>query len=132
MTWPGLTPTAPAGADLADPQGADRLASAVADRDIGVLVNNAGFGYAGRLDKQDTERLRALVQVNCAAPLVLTSRLLPKMRERGRGAIIITGSIAGQQPMPRLGYHGIPRARTRHRPAPNAHGWRGPDCAWLR
>lgn len=89
-------------ADLADPHGVDRLASAVADLDIGVLVNNAGFGYAGRFDKQDTERLRALVQVNCVAPLVLTSRLLPAMRERGRGAIIITGSIAGQQPLPRL------------------------------
>ncbi len=89
-------------ADLADPHGADRLAAAVDDLEIGVLVNNAGFGYAGRLDKQDTERLRSLVQVNCVAPLVLTSRLLPKMRARGRGAIIITGSIAGQQPLPRL------------------------------
>jgi hypothetical protein len=88
--------------DLADPHGADRLAAAVADLEIAVLVNNAGFGYAGRLDKQDTERLRSLVHVNCVAPLVLTSRLLPRMRARGRGAIIITGSIAGQQPLPRL------------------------------
>jgi short-subunit dehydrogenase len=88
--------------DLADPQGVDRLAAAVGELEIGVLVNNAGFGYAGRLEKQDTERLRSLVQVNCVAPLVLTSRLLPQMRARGRGAIIITGSIAGQQPLPRL------------------------------
>jgi hypothetical protein len=88
--------------DLADPAGADQLAEAVADLDIGMLINNAGFGYAGRLDKQDTERLRALVQVNCVAPLVLTSRLLPKMTARGRGAVIFSGSIAGQQPLPHL------------------------------
>jgi len=88
-------------ADLADPQGVDRLVDAVADLDISALVNNAGFGYVGRFDKQDTERLRALVQVNCLAPVVLTSRLLPGMRKRGRGAVVITGSVAGNQPMPR-------------------------------
>jgi hypothetical protein len=89
--------------DLAEPDGAERLASAVGDLEIGLLVNNAGVGYAGRLDKQDTERLRSLVAVNCMAPLVLTSRLLSGDRgmvARGRGAVIFTGSAAGRQPMP--------------------------------
>jgi hypothetical protein len=45
-----------------------------------------------------------MVQVNCVAPVVLTSRLLPAMRERGRGAVIITGSVAGRQPLP---FHGV-------------------------
>ncbi len=90
--------------DLASADGADRLAEAVKDLPIAVLVNNAGFGYAGRFDKLETERLRAMVQVNCVAPVVLTSRLLPAMRERGRGAVIITGSVAGRQPLP---FHGV-------------------------
>src|ERR1039458_7828834 len=38
-------------ADLAASDGADRLADAVADLPIAFLVNNAGFGYAGRFDK---------------------------------------------------------------------------------
>jgi short-subunit dehydrogenase len=97
-------------ADLADPRGADGLADAVADLEIGVLVNNAGFGYAGRFDKQDVERLRALVHVNCVAPVVLTSRLLPAMRARGRGAVIISGSIAGHQPLPRLAAYSASKA----------------------
>ncbi len=87
-------------ADLAAYDGADRLAAAVADLEIAMLVNNAGFGYAGRFDKLDTERLRAMVQVNCVVPVVLTSKILPAMVKRGRGAVIIVGSVAGHQPLP--------------------------------
>ena len=87
-------------ADLAAADGADRLADAVADLPIAILVNNAGFGYAGRFDKLETERLRAMVRVNCEAPVVLTSRILPGMVQRGRGAVIIVGSVAGRQPLP--------------------------------
>jgi short-subunit dehydrogenase len=86
--------------DLAEPDGPDRLAGALQDIEIGILVNNAGVGYVGRFDKQDTARLRGLVQVNCVAPVVLTSRILPGMRDRGRGAVIFTGSAAGRQPVP--------------------------------
>jgi len=88
-------------ADLTDPAGADRLLDAIKDLPIDVFINNAGFGYAGRFDKQDTQRLREMVEVNCVAPVVLASRLLPGMRERGHGAMIISGSIAGRQPLPR-------------------------------
>ena len=97
-------------ADLAAPDGAERLADAVARLEIGVLVNNAGFGYAGRFDKLATDRLRAMVQVNCMAPVVLTSRLLPAMRARGRGAIIVTGSVAGRQPLPLHGVYSATKA----------------------
>ncbi len=91
-------------ADLAEPQGADQLASAIQDIEIGVLVNNAGFGYAGRFDKQETQRLQTMIQLNCVAPVVLTSHLLSGMRARRRGAIVITGSVAGRQPLP---WHGV-------------------------
>jgi len=96
--------------DLAAPDGADRLADAVNDLPIGLLVNNAGFGYAGRFEKLDLERLRSMVQVNCMAPVVLTRRLLPAMRERGKGAIIITGSVAGRQPLPLHGLYAATKA----------------------
>ncbi len=86
--------------DLATPSGAAVLVAAVADLEIGVLVNNAGFGSAGRFELQDDARLAAMIQLHCTAPLVLTHRLLPKMRERGRGALLFTGSLAAKQPMP--------------------------------
>src|SRR2546423_990441 len=76
-------------ADLAAADGVDRLLQGVADLEISMLVNNAGFGYAGRFDKLATERLRAMVQVNCMVPTILTSHLLPAMVKRGRGAVIV-------------------------------------------
>jgi short-subunit dehydrogenase len=87
-------------ADLATEAGVGALVDAVRDLDLGMLVNNAGFGYAGRFDKQDCERLREMVLVNCLAPTLLTSALLPAMIGRGRGAVVVTGSVAGRLPLP--------------------------------
>jgi short-subunit dehydrogenase len=86
--------------DLANAEGAERVARAVSDLPIAVLVNNAGFGAAGRFDRLQAERLRDMVTVNCVAPLLLARRIIPRMQERGRGAVIFTGSVAGRQPMP--------------------------------
>src|SRR5258707_11953110 len=41
-----------------------------------------------------------MVVVNCVVPVVLTSRILPGMVKRGRGAVIVVGSVAGRQPLP--------------------------------
>lgn len=91
-------------ADLSTTEGVDTLLDAVRDLLIDVLVNNAGIGAAGRLDKQDDKRLAEMVRLNCIAPVLLTRRLLPAMISRGRGAVILTGSVAGAQPVP---YHGV-------------------------
>jgi short-subunit dehydrogenase len=97
-------------ADLAAPDGAERLAAAVADLDLAILVNNAGFGLAGRFDRCDPARVREMVQLNCLAPVVLTARILPRLLERGRGAVVITGSVAGRQPMPLHGVYAATKA----------------------
>lgn len=86
--------------DLASADGAARLADAVADLDVGVLVANAGFGDAGRFETRDEAKLRAMVELHCTAPLVLAHRLIPRLRARGRGALLFTGSLAAKQPMP--------------------------------
>jgi short-subunit dehydrogenase len=96
--------------DLGEPGGAERLADAVADVEIGVLVANAGFGYVGRFDRQDPERLRAMIELNCIAPVVLANRLVAAMRRRGRGAVLVTGSVAGRQPVPLNGVYAATKA----------------------
>jgi len=87
-------------ADLAERSGHEDLLRGVADLEIGLLVNNAGLGYAGRFDLLDGEQLRRLVTINCEAPVVLTHALVQGMRERGRGGVLFTGSVAGRQPLP--------------------------------
>jgi short-subunit dehydrogenase len=86
--------------DLAALDGPSRLAEAVADLDLAILVNNAGFGYSGRFDKLEPARLREMVELNCTAPMLLTRALLPRLLARGRGAVVFTGSQAGRQPVP--------------------------------
>ena len=90
--------------DLTAPEGPEQLLDAVQDLPIGVLINNAGFGYGGRFEKVEAERLKGMVNLNCLAPSVLTHRLLPSMLHRHRGAIVFTGSVAGRQPLP---LHGL-------------------------
>ena len=97
-------------ADLADPSAAEQLAEAVRDLEIAILVNNAGFGYAGRFDQQEPQRLREMVQLNCLAPVMLSAGLLPGMLARGRGAVVITGSAAGRQPLPLHGVYSATKA----------------------
>lgn len=88
--------------DLAAPGAADRIVATVKRRhfDVCLLVNNAGFGTFGDLAEQDIAVQRAMVDVNCGAVVELTRLLLPALRERGQGGIIVVSSILGHFPLP--------------------------------
>jgi short-subunit dehydrogenase len=71
------------------------LMKACADKDIGLLVSNAGFGLKGEHQLLDAAELTAMLNVNCHAPMLLAHALAPKMIARGRGGLLFTGSIEG-------------------------------------
>ncbi|ABM13915.1 MULTISPECIES: SDR family NAD(P)-dependent oxidoreductase [Mycolicibacterium] len=64
------------------------------------LVNSAGFGTNGLLQDLPPDRERDQVIVNVLALTELTHAVLPQMVERGAGAVLNIGSIAGFQPLP--------------------------------
>ncbi len=86
--------------DLAGSDGVANLVAAVADLDVGLLVNNAGVGLKGRLIDLDAGVLRRLVEVNCQAPLALAHGFGRRLVDRGKGGIIMVASTGGFQALP--------------------------------
>lgn len=91
-------------ADLADPNSPETILAFVRDKrmDIGLLINNAGFGKYGEFPGVEKQRLFEMVQVNCAAVIHLTHLFLPGMIARRRGDILILASTASFQAVPYL------------------------------
>jgi uncharacterized protein len=89
--------------DLGDAAARDALAAEIdaLGLTIEVLVNNAGFGTAGRFTELDREREVEMVRLNCEAVVDLCGRYAPPMAQRGRGAILNVASTAAFQPLPR-------------------------------
>lgn len=78
----------------------DELKKITQDLEIGVVINNAGFGSIGEFAKCDVHWETNMIKVNCIAPTILTHYYLPKMIERKKGAIIFLGSLVAFQPTP--------------------------------
>ncbi|KDD76510.1 hypothetical protein H632_c200p1 [Helicosporidium sp. ATCC 50920] len=89
-------------ADLSDPSPAvwARLRAAVEGLEVGVLVNNAGTAprLAAHLEDQDLAFERAMMEINCMAPLQMARMVLPGMKTRRRGLIVSIGSGMGSMP----------------------------------
>jgi short-subunit dehydrogenase len=67
---------------------------------VGVLVNNAGFGLAGRFAELESLRQREMIDLNCGALTELAHAVLPGMIERKAGGILNVASTAAFQPGP--------------------------------
>jgi short-subunit dehydrogenase len=71
------------------------LQPAIADIEIGLLVNCAGIGTTGPFLDQDPGLQEAMLNLNCRAPALLTHEIAQGMRERGRGGVIVVSSVSG-------------------------------------
>jgi len=82
-------------ADLARPDFLEAITQACTDKDIGLVVSNAGFGLKGPLHQAHAAQLEAMLRVNCLAPTLLAHAFAPKLLARRRGGLLFTGSIEG-------------------------------------
>jgi NAD(P)-dependent dehydrogenase (short-subunit alcohol dehydrogenase family) len=72
---------------------------------IDVLVNNAGFGFAGAIEEASDAEVRQVFEANFFGALQVTQAFLPLMRERGHGHIVQMSSHGGIKAFPGFGIY---------------------------
>lgn len=109
--------------DLATPESiavcaAEVLAHGVPD----VLVNNAGESQSGPFEELPRDAVEGLFQVNVVGHVDFTQRLVPAMRQAGRGKVIGDRRGRGEDCLPPVpGRPGAVDAQP-HRAAPRSEG----------
>lgn len=84
----------PVEADLTTEDGIDAVDKAVADIDLAIVVNNAGSASPGAFLKTELDAQLQTIRLNVTAPVELAHRFGDRLRNRGRGAMIFTGSTS--------------------------------------
>ncbi|AEN11640.1 MULTISPECIES: SDR family NAD(P)-dependent oxidoreductase [unclassified Streptomyces] len=84
--------------DITDAERIDAVAADVLARygRVDVLVNNAGRTQVGAFEETTEQELRDLFELHVFGPARLTRALLPHMRERRSGAVVMMSSMGGQ------------------------------------
>ncbi|WP_405693009.1 oxidoreductase [Streptomyces sp. NBC_01185] len=84
--------------DITDGERIDEVAADVLARygRVDVLVNNAGRTQVGAFEETTEQELRALFDLHVFGPARLTRALLPSMRERRSGSVVMMSSMGGQ------------------------------------
>lgn len=87
-------------ADLADPGSRGRLCDELAGLDISILCANAGTATFGPIAQLDPQGEKDQLQLNVLGVHDLVLAVLPGMVARKAGGILISGSAAGNSPIP--------------------------------
>jgi short-subunit dehydrogenase len=78
---------------------------------VDVLINNAGGGVGGRIATVgDRDEAREAFEINYWSPLALINVLVPKMSDRGRGAVVNVTSMAQVGTWPGFGAYAATKA----------------------
>ncbi|MBZ4017476.1 SDR family oxidoreductase [Streptomyces purpurogeneiscleroticus] len=83
--------------DLTDPASIEACAAAAGPVDV--LVNNAGESQLAALEELPMDALERLFQLNVFGAVRLTQLLLPGMRERRGGRVVMVGSMLASFPL---------------------------------
>ena len=88
--------------DLGGEEGAEALCNAIdeAQLQVGILINNAGFGGHGLHIDRDLQAEQAMIDLNIKSLVALTHHFGGQMAARGKGRILNVGSTAGFMPGP--------------------------------
>jgi uncharacterized protein len=84
--------------DLATLEGVHMLVQTVGERPVDALLANAGHGLGQGFLDQDFDEVQHVIDTNVTGTVYLIHQIGRRMRARGRGRILITGSVAGYMP----------------------------------
>ena len=72
---------------------------------VDVLINNAGYGHEGVLEKLPIEAMRRQFDVNVFGAVAVAKAFLPRFRVRRSGFIVNVTSMGGMITMPGIAYY---------------------------
>lgn len=83
-------------ADLLDPEALSAIREVTDGLEVGLLIFNAGANsYGHEFVTGDLSKVRGVIELNITAQLALTHHFGALMAARGRGGILLVGSLAG-------------------------------------
>ncbi len=100
----------PVRADLSDDDAPEALIEAIGDRDVDILINNAGVLSSGSFSRKDDDAIDAMIELNIAALTRMCRVFAERFVERGAGRIVNVASVAAFQAVPKLAVYAATKA----------------------
>lgn len=114
----------PIACDLQSPTGPASLVQQIHDHgwEVDLFINNAGYGKVAQFGDAASDEpnnttgnnackdMLGMIDLNCRAVTELTHHLLPGMRKRQRGGIVIISSVAAYIPLPYMSVYAATKA----------------------
>jgi hypothetical protein len=89
--------------DLTQPGAADEIFRWCHPQfDVSILVNNAGYGLSGPMQRYSPEDNRAMLQINMLTPAMLCQLFLPVLLKQSQAYILNVASTSAYQAVPGL------------------------------
>lgn len=79
---------------------------------LDAVVCNAGYGIFGSIEETPLSEARAQFDTNVFGMLATLRAVLPHLRERRRGRVVLVGSLAGRAPIPFQAHYSATKAAT--------------------
>ena len=100
--------------DLSDIENCQKLYEQVKDKNIDILINNAGFGDIGAFRKTDLDKELSMINLNIKAVHILTKLFIDDFIKRDSGYILNVSSSASFQPGPLMATYYSTKAYVTH------------------
>src|SRR5260370_18837973 len=100
-------------ADVSRPDEMERLVSATLDKlgGLDIVVANAGiYGPKGPIEAVDWDEWRQAIDINLHGTVLTCRAVLPYLKERRKGKIIVLSGGGGTKPMPFLSAYAVSKA----------------------